>query len=142
MECIRYKPLVDLTYCLLFATALLPAVAVVVAAAFHPPLFFVAIPTLLFVAYFAFSSLFGYVELRERSVFVKLGFFMKREIAYSDIRRVERERKLYSESMTSLKNALEHVNIRYGSFDVLTVSVVDNDAFAVALKKRCGMMNE
>jgi hypothetical protein len=39
--------------------------------------------------------------------------------------------------MVSLKNAIEHVNIKYNSFDVTTVSVVDNDGFIEELKERC-----
>jgi hypothetical protein len=61
---------------------------------------------------------------------------MTREIPYSKIRGFVKERKFYSESMTSLKNALEHVNIKYNSFDVVTVSVTDNDDFIGELNLR------
>jgi hypothetical protein len=82
------------------------------------------------------SPLFGYVELREESIFVKLGFFMKKEIPYNKIRDVEKTRKLYSDSMSALKNSLDHVNIKYNRFDVLSVSVVDNDDLMKRIKAR------
>ena len=104
--------------------------------------FFIAVPTFLFVAYFVLSPLFGYVELREDSLFIKFGFFLSREIPYSKIRRVERDRKFYSESMLSLKSALEHVNVGYGSFDVVTVSVLNNDELVRELELRCGAPSE
>ena len=36
----------------------------------------------------------------------------------------------------SMKNSLEHVNIRYNSFDVTSVSVKDNEAFMKELDER------
>jgi hypothetical protein len=38
--------------------------------------------------------------------------------------------------MASLKNALEHVNIKYNTFDIVSVSVVDNDGFIEELNTR------
>jgi hypothetical protein len=38
--------------------------------------------------------------------------------------------------MLSLKNALEHVNIKYNNFDIVSVSVVDNDGFIEELNTR------
>ena len=35
-----------------------------------------------------------------------------------------------------LKTALEHVNIKYNTFDVISVSVVDSNEFVQALEKR------
>ena len=100
---------------------------------------FIILPALLFVNYFIFSPLFGCVQLRENTVFIKYGFFLKREIEYGKIRALEKKRGIISDSMLSLKNALDHINIKYNSFDVTTVSVVDNDAFAAELAKRCGI---
>ena len=37
----------------------------------------------------------------------------------------------------SLKNAMEHVNIRYNAFDVTTVSVKENDELMRELESRC-----
>lgn len=89
-----------------------------------------------FTLYFLVSPLVGYVELRPDTMFIKYGFILKREIAYKSIRDVKKERKLYSESMLSLKNAIEHVNIKYNNFDVTTVSVKDNDKFIIDLNAR------
>ena len=38
--------------------------------------------------------------------------------------------------MLSLKSAMEHVEIRYNSFDVTVVSVKDNDALIAELDER------
>lgn len=86
--------------------------------------------------YFLLTSLFGYVELREDSVFVKFGFVAKVQIPYSKIREVTKERKLYADSIMSLKNSLEHVNIKYNRFDVVSVSVVDNEDLMNEIEKR------
>ncbi len=99
---------------------------------------FVMISVDLFTLYFLVSPLSGYVELRENSLFIKYGFFLKKEIPYSTIRGIEKQRKFYSESMLSLKGAVEHVNIKYNSFDVTTVSVKENDAFLTELQSRIG----
>ena len=50
--------------------------------------------------------------------------------------RIKKERKFYSETMLSLKSAMEHVEIRYNSFDVTVVSVKDNDALIAELDER------
>jgi hypothetical protein len=105
-------------------------------AAFEPVGLFIMIPCSLITFYFLFSSLFGYVELRENSVYIKLGFFIKRDIPYDTILAVNKERRFYSESMLSLKNALEHVNIKYNKFDVITVSVKGNDELIAELENR------
>lgn len=132
-----YKPLVGgLYWWIVIPTSLLMiAVTVSVSVPYWPSLLFM-IPICGLMAYFFISPLFGYVELRENSVFVRFGFFVTREISYGSIRGVSRERKLYAESMMSLKNAMEHVNIKYGRFDVITVSVVDNDGFVEELERR------
>ena len=38
--------------------------------------------------------------------------------------------------MLALKNSIEHVDIKYNSFDVTCVSVKDNDAFIKELEER------
>ena len=116
-------------------TFILLALATVITAA-DIIAFILMISVDLFTVYFMISPLFGYVELREESIFVKLGFFMKKEIPYNRIRDVEKTRKLYSDSMSALKNSLDHVNIKYNRFDVLSVSVVDNDDLIKRIKAR------
>ncbi len=95
--------------------------------------------TLLFTAYFLISPCFGYVDLRQTSVFVRFGFFLTREIPYEKIRGVEKKRTVIADSMLSLKNAMEHVNIKHGSFDVTSVSVKDNDALMTEIRVICGI---
>ena len=126
----KYKPLVDKLFLIIF----LPTVALVLGGSvalgvFETSTLIYTAPVSLFVLYFLVSPLFGYVELRESSLFIKYGFFLKKEIPYHKIRGVEKERKFYSESMMSLKNSFEHVNIKYNTFDITAVSVKDNSAF-------------
>jgi hypothetical protein len=88
------------------------------------------------IAYFIISPLFGYVELREKSVFIKFGFIMSREIPYEKIRGFSKARKFYSDSMLSLKNSFDHVNIKYNTFDMISVSVTDNDLLISDIEAR------
>ena len=136
MENKRYKPLIDKVFWIIWVpTLILLAVATAITAG-DIIAFLIMLSVDLFTVYFMISPLFGYVELRENSVFVKLGFFTKREISYKQIRDVEKTRKLYSDSMSALKNSLDHVNIKYNRFDILSVSVVDNDDLIKRLKVR------
>ena len=137
MENKRFKPKFDKLYYIPIAiVATLIIGEAIVFLILHEASAFIMIPIALFVSYFFFSPLAGFVELREETVFVKCGFFIKREIPYKSIRRIEKQRQIYSESIVSLKNALEHIDIRYNTFDVLTVSVVDNDALISELNSR------
>lgn len=132
----RFKPMTDK----MFFGILIPTLVLLVgctALAFPAPsALFVILPTDLFVIYFLLSPLFGYVEVRDDTVFIKLGFFMKREIPYAKIRGTSVERKFYADSMLSLKTALSHVNIKYNTFDVISVSVCDADELIRELEKR------
>jgi hypothetical protein len=96
----------------------------------------IVIPVDLITVYFLITSLFGYVELRETGVFIKFGFFMKREIPYSKIRGLTKEKRIYSDSMMSLKHSKDHVNIKYGKFDIVSVSVKDSDELIKEINKR------
>ena len=107
-----------------------------VAAAFAPMALFATVPVDLLVLYFLISPLFGYVELREDTLYVRYGLILKREIPYSAIRGAVKEKKFHSDSMLSLKNAFEHVTIGYNKFDLTVVSVADNDAFLEELNRR------
>ena len=124
---VRFLPKIDRLTWFIFLPTLAILAAGTVIAAFAPSALFIMIPTDLFTLYFFVSPLFGYVEAREKTLFIKFGFFIKREIPYLKIRGAIKERRIISESMLSLKCALEHVNIKYNTFDVLTVSVKDND---------------
>ena len=89
-----------------------------------------------FTFYFLFSSLVAYVEFKDEVLFIKFGFFLKKEIPYSKIRDVVKERKFYSVSMMAIKNSLNHLNIKYNKFDIVTVSLKDEEEFIYELKRR------
>ena len=125
----RYRPLIDWTFWLILIPTMLLLIVATVFAALEPTALFIILPVDLFSLYFLVSPLFGYVELREDTLFIRYGLMLKKEIPYAKIRKVERDKKFYSESMTALKLSLDHVNVKYNSFDVTTVSVKDNEGF-------------
>lgn len=133
----RYRPKIDKLFYIIWLpiVAIMLAVTVVLAVLDAGGLF-IMIPLDLFVLYFLISSLVGYAELRCDALFIRYGFILKREIPYSKIRGVKKARKWYSDSMLALKNSIEHVDIKYNSFDVTCVSVKDNDAFIKELEER------
>ena len=132
----KYKPLTGgLFFAIWIPTAALMIAATVIAA-FSPLALIIMIPTDIFTFYFLVTSLVGYAELREKSLFVKFGFIIKREIPYSKIRDIFKERKFHSETMLSLKNSVEHIIIKYNKFDVICVSVKNNDEFMESLRAR------
>lgn len=140
MEIKRYKPKFDkVFYIPMGITAVLMLGITVFFAIAYPVVLFSMLPCDLLVGYFVASSAVGYVELRESVVFVKFGFFLKKEIPYNKIRRVEKQKHWYSESIVALKNAMEHVDIRYNTYDVTTVSVVDNDDLIAEIDRRRGV---
>ena len=132
----RYKPLVDKMFYIILLTSIIPMAAMTVISAFSPISLVVTIPVDLLVIYFIISPLFGYVELRDSTLYIKYGFIMSKEIPYAKIRGTVKARKFYSDSMLSLKNAMEHVNVRYNTFDIASVSVVGNDDFIRELEAR------
>ena len=137
MEIKRFKPKIDKLFWLIFIPSALLMLGITALALIDAPAaLFIMIPCDLLVFYFLITTLFGYVELRENEVFIKFGFFMKRAIPYEKIRGFTKERKFYSDSMTSLKNAFDHVNIKYNTFDVVSVSVTDNEALIAEIEKR------
>ena len=131
-----YKPKIDgLFYAIWIPTVLLLLVCTVIACT-APMALVIMLATDLFTLYFLVSPLFGYVELRENTVFIRYGFFLTREIEYIRIREMKKERKIYTESMLSLKNAMEHVTVKYNKFDITAVSVTDNDDLIINIKAR------
>ena len=133
----RYSPKIDkLFYAIWIPTGILMLSVTLVTAIFELKTLFWTLPLDLFVFYFLASSLAGYAELRENTLFIRYGFILKKEIPYSEIRGTEKVRHWYSDSILSLKNSMEHVNIRYKSFDVTAVSVKDNDGFIEELQAR------
>ena len=137
MDAKVYKPLVgELFWWITVPTAVFMIGMTAGLAIFFPPSLLYMIPTCFLIAYFLVTPLFGYVELRESSVFIRFGFFMTREISYDRVRGVAKARKFYSDSMVSLKNSMEHVNIKYDRFDMVSVSVVDNEGLMEEIEKR------
>lgn len=132
----KFKPLVDKLYYIIMIPTVTLLVVLTAVAAISPVSLLASIPVDLFVIWFFVSPLFGYVELRENSLYIKYGLILKKEIPYDKIVRVEKERRFYSESMMSLKNALEHVNIRYNRYDLTCVSVVGNDELIEEIDRR------
>ena len=124
-----FKPLVDKVYLSLLAFTLGVMLALTVLLAFKAPISLIPlVPIDLLVLYFVVSPFFGYVKLGEDRLYIRFGIILKREIPYDKIRSAEKVRKFYSDSMLSLKTAMEHVNIRYNTFDIVSVSVVGSDS--------------
>ena len=139
MENKRYKPKLDkLYYLIMVPTMIVVLTPVIICAIPEPMTLFLTIPILLFTAYFFITTLFGYAELRESSLYIKYGFIIKKEIPYDKIRGIEKERGIISPSIISIKNALSHVNIKYNAFDVTTLSLNDSDEFIEELQEKCG----
>ena len=132
----RFKPKFDKLFWLIWIPTLLLIAVGTFLSLLEPVALIILIATDLFTLYFLLSSIFCYAELRENTLFVKFGFILKRDIPYNRIRAVEKKRKFYADSMLALKNSLEHVNIKYNTFDIISVSVVDNDEFIKELKLR------
>ena len=136
MENKRYKPLIGKMFWVIWIPTLIFLAVITIMSAAYIAALLIMLATDIFTAYFLVSSLVGYVELCEDSVFVKLGFFTTRAIPYNKIRDVSKEHKLYADSMVSLKNSLDHVNIKYNKFDVLSVSVTDNDELIKMIRQK------
>lgn len=139
MENKIYEPLFDKMYWWIFVPTNILTLAPLILAFFEPKSLFIVVPIFLFVNYFLLSPVFGYVELQAEGIFIRYGIIMKRYIPYSSVRAAQRGRGIISESMMSLKNALEHVNIKYNSFDVTTVSVKDNEDLCREVRERAGL---
>ena len=131
-----YKPALDRMFWWISMPTAILLVGATVLACLEPAALFIMLPVDAITIYFLIAPLLGYVELREHTVFIKYGAFLKREIPYGKIRGVERDRKFYAESTLSLKCAMEHVNIRYNRFDVTSVSVNNIEELIEELESR------
>ena len=132
----RFKPLIDKSFYMIWIPTILLLVAATVISFTSPIALVILIATDVFTLYFLFSSLAGYVELREDSVHIKFGFILKAEIPYERIRGFSKERKIYSDSTVAIKNAIEHVNIKYNKFELASVCVVNNDELISEIEAR------
>ena len=133
----KFTPKYDKLFWIIFIpTVIFLVVMTVIPSIFAREALWIMIPVDLFVLYFLISPLFGYAELREKSLFIKFGFIIKREIPYERIRGAEKVKKAYADSFIALKNSMEHVNVKYNTFDMLSISVKDNEAFIEEINLR------
>jgi hypothetical protein len=135
----KFKPRVDAQYLWIAIPTELFLLVMTVMTLVHFTLFglIIMLAALAFSSFFILSPIFfGYAELREDELFVDFGIFIKRSIPYSKIRKIEKKSSFYSESMLSLKCARDHVNIKYNSFDIISLSLKDEDSFIEELHKK------
>lgn len=123
----RYKPAIDKLFWIIFIPTSILLILATILTILEPIALLIMIFVDVFTFYFLFTSLFGYVELKEHSIYIKFGLFIKREIPYNKIRDIIKERKVISTSFLSLKNSLDHIKIKYNKFDEVVVSVKEND---------------
>ena len=131
-----YKPKIDGYYYLIYFPTLLLVLVGTALSFGSVGAFIVMLLSDALVLYFTVSPLFARVELREDTLFIKFGFFLTREIPYARIREIKKERRIYTDTMLSLKNSLEHITIKYNAYDVTAVSVRDNDGFILSLEEK------
>ena len=136
MKTERFLPLVDRTWLYICVPTALLLIAATVISLSSVGALILMLAADIFTFYFLLAPLSSYVELRERGLFIQYGLVIKREIPYESIREIKKESKFYSETMLSIKCAREHVLIKYGKFDVTTVSVKNNDIFIEKIKER------
>ena len=136
METKRYKPLLDKYFWIVWGPLLIFLICMTIFFVFEFVPLIIMLCVDVFTFYFMFSSLVAYVELRDEVLYIKFGFILKKEIPYNDIREIVKERKLTSYSILSIKNSIEHINIKYNKFDMVTVSVIENDDLIKELEER------
>ena len=79
MQAIRFKPLYDKLFFIIFIpTLILVTCAAVIPAIFDSKTLFITLPIFLFTLDFFISPFFGYAELREGSLFIKYGLVLKK----------------------------------------------------------------
>jgi membrane protein YdbS with pleckstrin-like domain len=136
MKVKRYKPLIDKYFWIIWIPLSILLLITTIISFSEIVALIIMIITDIFTYYFMISSLVSYVELRKDTLYIKYGFILKREIPYNKIRGIEKERRVITYSMLSIKNALEHINIKYNKYDMTTISVVGNDELIEELNKR------
>ena len=78
MKTKRFKPLFDKLFFIIFIPITVLMIAFTVLECFAPMALFIIIPIDTLVLYLLLSPLFGYVELRESSLFIKYGLVLKK----------------------------------------------------------------
>lgn len=128
----KYKPKVDkLFYIMLVVINVISLAILIIPQLFYLSFesFIFSIIVILFINYFLISPLFGYIEIKETSIFIKYGIILKKEIPFNKIKKLELKKKWYSDSILALKCSIEHVDITFNSYDKTCVSVKENDIF-------------
>lgn len=128
----KYKPKIDkLFYIMLVVINVLSLTILIIPQLFYLSFesFIFSIIVILFINYFLISPLFGYIEIKETSIFIKYGIILKKEIPFNKIKKLELKKKWYSDSILALKCSIEHVEITFNSYDKTCVSVKENDIF-------------
>ena len=131
----RYRPAIGKMFWFTWIPLTIILAVIVIISMEYPVGLILTIGVSLFCYYFLVSSLVAYVELKEESLFIKFGFFFKKEIPYKNIRELVKVRRFYTESFLAIKNTLEHVNIKYNKFEIVSVSVKNNDEFIKEVEK-------
>ncbi len=90
MESQKFKPLIDKSFFIIWTPTLILLAAATVIAAFDLLAFLILLSVDVFTLYFLLSSIVGYVELREDTLFIKFGFILKKEIQYGKIREIKK----------------------------------------------------
>lgn len=137
----RFKPKFDKLYWLSLSLCAVYMIVMTAISVGSRPMMIITGSVNLVLLWVLVAPWFGYVELREDVIWIRFGFFLKREVAYASIKRMQKVRHWYSESMIALKNAMEHVDIRYNACDVVSVSVTDNDALIEAIEQRRSLLD-
>ena len=135
----KFKPRVDKYYLWIAIPTEIFLIVMTVMTVVHFTLFglIVMLFALALSSFFILSPvLFGYAELRDDELFVDFGVFIKRSIPYSKIRSVEKKHRFYSESMLSLKCAIDHVDVKYNSFDMISLSLKEEAKFIEELNRK------
>ncbi len=134
----KFKPRIDSYYLWIVIPTELLLIAMVVLSFIDFTLggLIVMLFTFVFTNFFLLSPFFGYAELKEDELFIKFGFILKRSIPYLKIRAIEKKRRWYSESMLSLKTAIDHIDVKYNRFDVVSLSLKNEETFIEELNKK------
>ena len=136
MEKMRFKPKFDRLYWLITIPTSLFILAAIVMCAIVGEGLIIMIPVSALTFYFLFIPFFTYAELTDEGLYIKYGAFIKRTIPYKSIRKIEKGRGIIGEAMLSMKNALDHVTVRYNRFDMTVLSLKSEDIFVKELWER------
>ena len=131
-----YKPLIDKYFYYIWAPITILLAICTYISLFEVTSFFIMVSTDIFTFYFMISSLVGYCKFQEETLYIRFGFILKIEINYKDIIEIKKERGVMTYTMLSLKNALDHITIKYNKYDFIAISVKNQEDFIQELELR------